>query len=121
MQKKKNPTRNREKYRNFAGLYAVTNEYAYKNGKLRPEVYGYVTKDLPYICKPSSKKGQPPQFKHDMTGKEVPKVLKNRMLAFWSDDKNRGRKSCWLAEKSVYEEMTGRSGGKRKKKQEPDF
>ena len=46
MQKKKNPTRNREKDRNFAGLYAVSHEYAYKNGKLRPEVYGYVTKNL---------------------------------------------------------------------------
>ena len=121
MQKNKNPTRNREKDRNFAGLYAVTNEYAYKNGKLRPEVYGYISKDTPYICKPSSKKGRPPQFKHDMTGKEVPKVLKNRMLAFWSDAKNYKRKQCWLVEKSVYEEMTGRSGGKRKKKQEPDF
>lgn len=69
MTKNKNPVRNREKDRNFAGLYAVTNEYAYKNGKLRPEVYGYVTKNLPYVCKPSSKQGQPPQFKHDMTGK----------------------------------------------------
>ena len=38
MQKKKNPTRNREKDRNFAGLYAVSHEYAYKNGKSRPEV-----------------------------------------------------------------------------------
>lgn len=121
MQKNKNPTRNREKDRNFAGLYAVTNEYAYKNGKLRPEVYGYISKDTPYICKPSSKKGQPPQFKHDITGKEVPKVLKNRMLAFFSDANHKNKNTCWLAEKSVYEEMTGRSGGKRKKKQEPDF
>ena len=121
MTKNKNPVRNREKDRNFAGLYAVTNEYAYKNGKLRPEVYGYVTKDLPYVCKPSNKKGQPPQFKHDMTGKEIPKVLKNRMLAFFSDVNHKNKNTCWLAEKSVYEEMTGRSGSKRKKKQDPDF
>ena len=67
MVKKKEPNRNREKDRNLDGLYAVTNEYAYKNGKLRPEVYGYVTKDLPYICKPASKQGKPPQFKQDMT------------------------------------------------------
>ena len=121
MVKKKNPTRNREKDRNFAGLYAVSHEYAYKNGRLRPEVYGYVSKSVPYICKPASKQGQLPQFKHDMTGKEIPKVLKNRMLAFFSDANHKNKNTCWLAEKSVYEEMTGRSGGKRKKKQEPDF
>ena len=56
-----------------------------------------------------------------MTGKEIPKVLKNRMLAFFSDVNHKNKNTCWLAEKSVYEEMTGRSGGKRKKKQEPEF
>lgn len=118
---KRDPNRNRQKDLNFSGLYAVSNEYAYKDGKLRPEVYGYITKGTPYICKPANKNGKPPKFMHDMTGDDVPKVLKGRMVSFWADPNNRNRKQCWLAEKSVYEEMTGRSGGKRKKKQEPDF
>lgn len=87
------PNRNREKNKNLSGLYAVTNDFVYKNGKLRPEVYGYVTKDVPYICKPGNKEGKPPKYKNDMTGNAVPMVLKNRMLAFWSDSGNKGRKT----------------------------
>ena len=116
------PNRNREKNKNLSGLYAVTNDFAYKNGKLRPEVYGYVTKDVPYICKPGNKDGKPPKYKNDMTGNAVPMVLKNRMLAFWSDSGNKGRKTCWLAEKSLYNEMVGavsqkgKNGGAKKGK-----
>lgn len=94
---KNDPNRNRKKDLNLSGLYAVTHETAYKNGKLRSGVYGVVSKSSPYICKPGSKSGQAPQFKHDVTGKDVPKILKNRMLAFWSDSGNKGRKTCWLA------------------------
>lgn len=94
---KNDPNRNRKKDLNLSGLYAVTHETAYKNGKLRSGVYGYATKDVLYICKPSNKEGKPPKYKNDMTGNAVPMVLKNRMLAFWSDSGNKGRKTCWLA------------------------
>lgn len=112
--KNKYPNRNRKKQINLAGLYAVPNEIAFKNGKPRDGVYGYITKNTPYICKaqpPNSNK--PPQYVSDMTGKSVPKVLKNRMLAFWDDSNNKRKTICYLAEKSLYEEM---KGIKRKKK-----
>lgn len=111
---KNDPNRNRKKDLNLAGLYAVTHETAYKNGKLRSGVYGYATKDVPYICKPASQEGKPPKYVHDMTGDDVPKVLKGRMVAFWSDTNNRSRKMCWLAEKSLYNEMVGATAQKGK-------
>ena len=111
---KNDPNRNRKKDLNLAGLYAVTNETAYKNGKLRPEVYGYVSKGTPYICKPASQDGKPPKYVHDMTGDEVPKVLKGRMVAFWADSRNYSRKQCYLAEKSLYNEMVGTTAQKGK-------
>lgn len=100
------PNRNRKKNINLAGLYAVPNEIAYKNGKPRPEVYGCVTKNTPYICKADAQSsGKPPRHVSDMTGDKVPKVLKNRMLAFWADKNNAGKSTCYLVEKSLYEEM----------------
>lgn len=112
--KNKYLNRNRKKQINLAGLYAVPNEIAVKNGKPRDGVYGYITKDTPYICKAqSSNSKKPPQYVGDMTGKEVPKVLKNRMLAFWSDGNNKRKSICYLAEKLLYDEM---KGGKRKNK-----
>lgn len=113
---KNDPKRNRKKDLNLAGLYAVTHETAYKNGKLRPGVYGYVSKGTPYICKPGSGDGQVPKYVHDMTGDDVPKVLKGRMVAFWADTNNRSRKMCWLAEKSLYKEMVGEPTQKISKK-----
>ena len=100
------PNRNRKKNINLAGLYAVPYNVAIKNGKPRPEVYGCVTKNTPYICKAESPgSAKPPRFVSDMTGDKVPKVLKNRMLAFWADKNNSGKSTCYLVEKSLYEEM----------------
>ena len=65
MKKLKNdPNRNRKKDLNLSGLYAVTNDFAYKNGKLRDGVYGVVSKDTPYVCRPTnSQKGKSRTFK----------------------------------------------------------
>lgn len=112
---KKDPKRNRTKKVNLAGLYAVTRDIAYDHGKPREGVYGYITKDTPFICKANALTSEsPPQLVSDMTGSEVPKVLKNRMLAFWSDKHNSNKKVCYLAEKSLYEEMVGHPVGKKK-------
>ena len=110
MDKKKNPNRNRKKNINLAGLYAVPSEIAYQGGKPRAEVYGYVTKDTPYICKAQERGSiKSPQLVSDMTGDKVPKVLKNRMLAFWADKHNKTKNVCYLVEKSLYEEMLQRN------------
>ena len=110
MDKKKNPVRNREKRINLKGLYAVPSEIAYQNGKPRPEVYGYVNKDTPFICKAQVNGSQKaPQFLSDMTGNNVPDVLKNRMLAFWHDKHNSSKSVCYLVEKSLYLEMVQRN------------
>ena len=63
--------RNR-KDKNLAGLYAISNENAYKNGKIRKGVYGVVNKDTPFICKPSVKeKNKSREFIRDTT--DIPK------------------------------------------------
>lgn len=91
---------------NLTALYAVTSEIAYKNGKLRKEVYGAISKDTPFICIPGDKvKNKPRKFKQDLTSSKVPIACKNRILAFWDDKLNKGRSVCYLAEKSLYEEM----------------
>ena len=101
---KKDINRNR-KDKNLAGLYAVPHEVAYeKNGKLRKGVYGVVGKDTPYIYKPSdTRKDKPRVFIRDST--DIPKACKNRILAFWDDKNNKRKNVCYLAEKSLYEEM----------------
>lgn len=113
-----NVNRNRNKNKNLAGLYAVPHEYAYQDGKLRPEVYGYISKNSPYICTPGTA-NKPPKYKQDMTGTVVPSVLKNRMIAFWNDKDNARRQQCFLVEKSVYEEMVGHKVGSSSKKSTP--
>lgn len=100
---KKDIKRNR-KDKNLSGLYVVSNDVAYKNGKLRKGVYGVVGKDTPYIYKPSDKKKDKPRsFVRDST--DIPKTCKNRILAFWDDKNNKGKSACYLAEKSLYDEM----------------
>lgn len=101
---KKDINRNR-KDKNLAGLYVVSNDVAYeKNGKLRKGVYGVVGKDTPYIYKPSDmRKDKPRVFIRDST--DIPKACKNRILAFWDDKNNKRKDVCYLAEKSLYEEM----------------
>ena len=99
----KDVNRNR-KDKNLAGLYAISNDVAYKNGKLRKGVYGVVSKDTPYIYKPANKQRDKPRtFVRDST--DIPKVCKNRILAYWDNKKNKDRTVCYLAEKSLYEEM----------------
>ncbi len=105
--------RNR-KDKNLAGLYTVPNNVAYKNGKLRKGVYGVIGKDTPYIYKPAEKqKDKPRTFVRDST--DLPKVCKNRVLAFWDDKNNKGKTVCYLAEKSLYEEMRKSKTSKTKK------
>ncbi len=107
---KKDINRNR-KDKNLAGLYAVPHDIAYKNGKLRKGVYGAVGKDTPYIYKPSNKQRDKPRtFVRDST--DIPKVCKNRVLAFWDDKHNKDRSVCYLAEKSLYEEMKNKNNKK---------
>ncbi|MCD8371867.1 MAG: hypothetical protein LUD27_01010, partial [Clostridia bacterium] len=94
--------RNR-KNENLAGLYAVSHDYAYKNGKLRKGVIGAVDKDTPFVSKPADKKnGKPRKFVKDMTS--LPQACKNRILAYYDDTNSKGGR-CYLAEKSVYDEM----------------
>ena len=103
---KKDVARNR-KDKNLSGLYAVTNDIAFQNGKLRKEVYGMIGKDTPYICKPADKsKNKPRSFVRDST--DLPKACKNRVLAFWDDKNNKKKNSCYLAEKSLYDEMVNK-------------
>lgn len=100
---KKDVVRNR-KDKNLSGLYAVTNDIAFQNGKLRKEVYGMIGKDTPFICKPADRnKNKPRSFVRDST--DLPKACKNRILAFWDDKNNKKKYSCYLAEKSLYDEM----------------
>lgn len=103
---KKDVKRNRTKRVDLKGLYAVPHEIAYEKGKPRPGVYGYVTRRSPYICR-AQKMGdkKPPAFLQDMTGEKVPTVMKNRILAFWGDSNNMYKQSCYLVERSLYEEM----------------
>ncbi len=102
----KDVKRNR-KDKNLAGLYAVSHDIAYKGGKLRRGVYGVVGKDTPYIYKPADKqRDRPRTFVRDCT--DIPKVCKNRILAFWDNKKNKDRSACYLVEKSLYEEMKNR-------------
>lgn len=115
MNKKKDPVRNREKDVNLSGLYAIPSEIALENGKPRDGVVGCVSRSSPYICLPQDVKSKkPPRFFRDMTGDNVPKTLKNRMLAFWHDKHNASKKVCYLAEKSLYEEMLQRNKNRSK-------
>ena len=110
MPRNTNPNRNRKKNINLAGLYAVPREIAFDGDKPRAEVYGYITKDTPFICKAQSGGSvKSPQLVSDMTGDKVPKVLKNRMLAFWADKNNKSKSVCYLVEKSLYLEMLQRN------------
>lgn len=103
---KKDVKRNRTKRVDLKGLYAVPHEIAYEKGKPRPEVYGYVTRRSPYICK-AQKMGdkKPPAFMQDMTGGKVPRAMKDRILAFWGDKNNQNKQACYLVERSLYDEM----------------
>ena len=67
-------------------------------------VYGVVGKDTPYMYKPSdTRKDKPRVFIRDST--DIPKACQNRILAFWDDKNNKRKDVCYLAEKSLYEEM----------------
>ena len=100
---KKDLKRNR-KNENLAALYAIPHSVAYKNGKLRKGVLGMVDKTTPFVSKPAdSKKGKARTFVKDMS--VLPKACKNRILAFWDDKNNKTKSVCYLAEKSLYEEM----------------
>lgn len=100
---KKDINRNR-KDKNLAGLYVISSDIAYKKNKLRKGVYGAIDKDTPYIYKPSEKfKDKPRVFVRDCT--DIPKACKNRILAFWDDKNNKRKDVCYLAEKSLYDEM----------------
>ncbi|MCD8372264.1 MAG: hypothetical protein LUD27_03070, partial [Clostridia bacterium] len=108
--------RNR-KNENLAGLYAVSNNYAYKNGKLRKGVIGAVDKDTPFVSKPADKKnGKPRKFVKDMTS--LPQACKNRILAYYDDNYNSSSK-CYLAEKSIYDEMVADKARKSANSQKP--
>ena len=98
---KKDINRNR-KNKNLSGLYAITSDIAYKNGKLRKEVFGVVSKSTPYITKPKTN-NKPRTFVRNMS--EIPDACKNRILAFYDDKTNLNRNNCYLAEKSLYLEM----------------
>lgn len=109
---KKDIKRNR-KDKNLVGLYVVSSDVAYKKGKLRKGVYGVLGKDTPYIYKPAnSQTDRPRTFVRDST--DIPKTCKNRILAFWDDKSNKRRTTCYLAEKSLYEESKIKIGGKKK-------
>lgn len=110
---KQDVKRNR-KDKNLSGLYAVSNEIAFKGGRLRRGVYGVVGRDTPYICKPADRtKGKPREFVRDST--DLPKACKNRILAFWDDKNNKSKSACYLAEKSLYEEMKQKQNAVRRK------
>lgn len=103
------PNRNRKKRKNLTGLYAVSYDEAYKDGKLRNEVYGAVDKNGPYVYEPGNPaKDKPRKFLNDMTGRGVPETCKNRILAFWDDKLNKNKRQCYLAEKPLYEEMVNK-------------
>lgn len=100
---KKDVKRNR-KDKNLSGLYVVSSDIAYSKGKLRRGVYGVIGRDTPYICKPADRlKEKPRQFVRDST--DLPKACKNRILAFWDSKLNKSKSVCYLAEKSLYDEM----------------
>lgn len=100
--------RNRNRNINLSALYALPSDVALKSGKPRDGVYGYVTKNTPYICKPQREGSKtPPQHLRDMTDPKVPTVLKNRILAFYSDPNNKQKGTCYLGERSIYEEFRG--------------
>lgn len=103
--------RNRKK-ENLAGLYVVSSEIAYKNKKIRKGVYGAVDKTTPFVCKPADiKNGKPRRFVGNST--DLPDVCKNRILSFWDDKKNKDRRVCYLAEKSLYDEMINQTSDKK--------
>ena len=62
---KKDLKRNR-KDKNLSGLYAVTNDIAFQNGKLRKEVYGMIGKDTPFICKLHLARGRGLKFRGEL-------------------------------------------------------
>lgn len=117
-QEKSFPDRNREKKINLNGLYAVSSTYALdEKGNPLNGVYGVVSKNTPYICKAKpAGSSKADLFKKDMTGNEVPNVLKNRILAFYSDKNNSKKSTCYLVEKPLYEEMVGHKVGRSVKK-----
>lgn len=100
--------RNRNRNINLAALYALPHDVALAEGKPRDGVYGCVTKNTPYICKaqPDGSR-KPPQYLRDMTDPKVPTVLKNRILAFYSDPNNKQKGTCYLGERSLYDELRG--------------
>ena len=100
--------RNRNRNINLSALYALPSETAIRDGKPRDGVYGFVTKNTPYICKPQREGSKAsPQYLRDMTDPKVPTVLKNRILAFYSDPNNKQKGTCYLGERSIYEEFRG--------------
>ncbi len=100
--------RNRNRNINLAALFAIPYDVALEDGKPRDGVYGYVTKNTPYICKAQREGSKaPPQYLRDMTDPKVPTVLKNRILAFYSDPNNKQKGTCFLGERSLYDELRG--------------
>lgn len=100
----KHDVKRNRKDKNLSGLYVISSDIAFRDGKLRRGVYGAIGRDTPYICKPADRvKGKSREFVRDST--DLPKACKNRILAFWDDKNNKGKSACYLAEKSLYEEM----------------
>ena len=104
--KKSPPPRERKRNRreeNLSALYAIPNDVAIdRNGKLRAGVYGVVRTDLPIVAKPG-RDGKPSTFVQDFSA--LPKACKNRVPAYREDAANARKKNCYLAEKSLYDEM----------------
>jgi hypothetical protein len=96
----KNIHRNRND-ENLAGLYVVSHETAYHNGKLRKGVYGMVDRTTSFICTPADpEKSKSRVFVRDVV--DLPKACKNRILSFLDDKSNKWKRQCYLVEKPLY-------------------
>ena len=93
----KNIHRNRKPNKaNLSALEVVDSDVAYKNKKLRKEVYGIVSKDYPFVFKRAGK-DQHIVFVNNSTN--LPNVCKERVMHFFDSPKNKRRLKCYLIDK----------------------
>lgn len=95
MKRKRTP-----KKANLSALKVVDYKDAYIGKRLKPSVYGIVSRDTPFIYKnviDRKTKKSKPKFVNDMDSLTI--ICKQEVISFFDDKKNARKNRCYLVEK----------------------
>ncbi len=95
MNRRRNP-----KKANLSNLTVVDSSVAYDGKKLKPGVYGIVSKDHPIIYKnvvDRKSKQLKPKYVNDISA--LTNVAKEKVVSFFDNKQNEHRKKCYLIDK----------------------